>query len=169
MGREVRRVPKDWEHPRGPDGAHKPMFYEDFATAAAEWKRGYEEWETEPQSNCEYWEWHGDPPARENHGPAWTDAERTHYQMYENTSEGTPISPVMETPEELAHWLADNGASAFARLTATYGQWLGMIRGGRSCSAVMQRGVMRSGVEAMADVAHEKVTSNRKTASPSDE
>ena len=39
--------------------------------------------------------------------------ERTHYQMYETCTEGTPISPVMETPENLARWLADNGASAF--------------------------------------------------------
>jgi len=49
--------------------------------------------------------------------------------MYENTSEGTPISPPFETPEELARWLADNNASAFGGMTATYEQWLATCKG----------------------------------------
>ena len=77
------------------------------------------------------------------------DVMRTHYQMYETTSEGTPISPVMETPEALARWLADNGASAFGKMTATYAQWLNMITGdGCAPSAAFVPGVgIISGVE----------------------
>jgi len=32
------------------------------------------------------------------------------WQMWEDTSEGSPISPVFKTAEELAQWLEDNGA-----------------------------------------------------------
>lgn len=84
--------------------------------------------------------------------PQWSDSRRTHYQMYETCSEGTPISPVMKTPEELAAWLAENKASAFADMTADYETWLGMIKGpGHSPSAVIMGGKMISGVEAVTD------------------
>ena len=55
--------------------------------------------------------------------------------MYETTSEGTPISPVLESPEALARWLADNGASAFGSMTATYDQWLATCLSGWAPSA----------------------------------
>lgn len=42
--------------------------------------------------------------------------------IYETCSEGSPISPAFETPEELARWLTDN---SFGSMTATYEQWLG--------------------------------------------
>ena len=41
--------------------------------------------------------------------------------IYETCSEGSPISPAFETPEELARWLTDN---SFGSMTATYEQWL---------------------------------------------
>ena len=70
--------------------------------------------------------------------------------MYEDTTEGTPISPAFATPEELARWLADTGASAFGDSTATYEQWLHVCKGGWAPSAVIDINGMRSGVEAMA-------------------
>ena len=71
------------------------------------------------------------------------------YQLWEAVSEGSPISPVCETPEALAHWLADNKASSFGDSTASYETWLNMIVGpGWAPSAVMVGGVMMSGVEA---------------------
>lgn len=70
--------------------------------------------------------------------------------MYENTSEGTPISPVFETPEALARWLADNNASAFGGMGATYEQWLATCREGFAPSAVFSPSTgMISGVAAM--------------------
>ena len=71
--------------------------------------------------------------------------------MYETCSEGTPISPVLGSPEELARWLADNGASAFGYSTATYEQWLNVCRGGWAPSMVAMPGVgLVSGVAASA-------------------
>lgn len=73
------------------------------------------------------------------------------WQMWETTSEGSPISPVKETPEELAKWLADNNASSFGLIGATYEQWLGMINAGWALSAVCDSKGFRSGVEAASD------------------
>jgi hypothetical protein len=61
--------------------------------------------------------------------PKWTADGATYFQMYETTTEGTSISPVMDSPESLARWLADNKASAFADQTASYDAWLKVCRG----------------------------------------
>ena len=83
------------------------------------------------------------------------------WQMWETTSEGSPISPVCDSPEALARWLADNKASSFGHMTATYEQWLSMIQStGYAVSMVLDADGMRSGVELTAEQAakEEKVT-----------
>ena len=164
MGRECRRVPPTWEHPRDESGKYIPLYDQDFQTSAEEWKEGFCQWEAgfsrdvlgegfEPRDprieDGEFWEYHGSPPEREYYRPRWTDEEATHYQMYETTSEGTPISPVFATPEEVARWCADNGASAFGSQTASYEAWLEVARGRSTVSAMFSLGTgMISGVEA---------------------
>jgi hypothetical protein len=93
-----------------------------------------------------YEQWAGQRPHRDDYMPNGPAEERTHLMMYEDTSEGTPISPAFKTPEELARWLADNGASAFGRDTASYASWLRVARGGFAPSMVMVDGVMQNGV-----------------------
>lgn len=70
------------------------------------------------------------------------------YQIWETVSEGSPISPVFATPEELAthmkdtRWGGDQGTS--------YESWLSFIRGpGWAPSGVMVNGQWMSGVEAV--------------------
>ena len=92
-------------------------------------------------------EWHGERPKKEDYMPEWPEEMLTHIMMYEDTSEGTPISPAFTTPEELAKWLADNNASAFGDMTATYEQWLNVCRGAFAPSLVIDEHGMRSGVE----------------------
>lgn len=65
------------------------------------------------------------------------DPDSLGWCMYETCSEGTPISPVMADPDVLAHWLADNKASAFGSMTATYEQWLATISVGFSAGSLM--------------------------------
>lgn len=167
MGREVRRVPADWKHPLNESGNEIPLhdgFNERLARwneqAAKwadglrdDWKGGWKPIEEEYQGQT-FAEWSGKQPKQEEHMPDWPEAERTHFQMYETCTEGTPISPVMETPEALAHWLADNGASAFGGQTATYEQWRGMIGEGWAMSGVMIGGEMQSGVAFVGDKAY---------------
>jgi hypothetical protein len=138
MGRECRRVPKDWDHPRDDHGALIPM-HDEFPYNDSEVSEGL----------ADGWLDGGPPHYGMPIMPDWPESERTHYQMYETCTEGTPISPVCETPEELARWCADNGASAFADMTASYEHWLGVARGGWAPSMVIGGGRMMSGVEAM--------------------
>ena len=61
--------------------------------------------------------------------PTWSAEEQTHFQMYENTSEGTPLSPVMESCEALARWLADHRTSIWGRSPGTYEEWFAICGG----------------------------------------
>ena len=131
MSREVRRVPANWEHPKDEKGNLIPLFDGSFKERAAkwdeeaaQWEKGFyhlggDEWKPKgPDQTGTFEDWDGARPEEKDYMPDWPEAERTHYQMYETTTEGTPISPVMETPEALARWLADNNASAFAGMGA---------------------------------------------------
>ena len=142
MGREVRRVTKDWQHPKRPDGSFKPLHDGGtYAANAEDWLKSLAE--KGLQETIDYW---GRPPNRQDYMPVWADAEADHIMMYEDTSEGTPISPAFKTPEELARWLADNGASAFADCTASYEHWLNTINRGGAVSCAIVGGEIVSGV-----------------------
>ena len=161
MGREVRRVPKNWKHPKK-NGVYTPL-HEGFAKQLQHWETGKEKWDlgfvddyhdgwkprdTSPDMTFE--EWDGKKPKKGAYMPDFPPEQKTHYQMYETCTEGTPLSPVMETPEELAHWLEDNSASAFGEQTASYEQWLNTINSGGAPSFYITKkcGII-SGVEAM--------------------
>ena len=158
MGREVRRVPADWQHPidgcsRSSKG-YRPLFpSRDVTALQAEWDHGAARWanglrsdfkggwvKRDDDGESSFDKWDGARPDPADYMPDWPIAERTHWQMYETTTEGTPISPVMESPEVLARWLADNGASAFGAMTATYEAWLATCRLGFSLGAVSVNG-----------------------------
>ena len=165
MGREVRMVPENWEHPKNENGHYEPLEGYSFKEKLSEWEEGKQKWEEglrenwfpkegeskwKPKSDDEMkmsWEeWTGRKPIESDYMPDWDESEKTHLQMYENTTEGTPISPIMNTPEELAKWIADNNASYFAGEGATYEQWPNTIKAGYAPSAVMMNGVLSSGV-----------------------
>lgn len=175
MGRQVRMVPADWQHPTfTAENAYRPSqigmvrpLRDNFNARVAEWdeenemwnrglRRSYgsntEQWVSNEDSRSEtYEEYAGSRPVQEDYMPDWPADQRTHFMMYEDTSEGTPISPAFATAEELARWLVDTGASAFADMTATYEQWLSTIRRGSAISAVMTSAGMVSGVAALAE------------------
>ena len=104
---------------------------------------------------CKHCDGDGVDPAIKEAYEAWRETEPPAgdgWQMWETTSEGSPISPVCETPEALARWLADNKASTFGSDTTDYDTWLRMIKGtGWAMSMVADEKGLRSGVEAMAD------------------
>lgn len=157
MGREVRMVPANWSHPKNERGNYQPMHNLDYESALAEYNAEKEKWESgifpdyadEEDRKLSYEEWDGSPPNPDYYMPPFRVEQRTHYMMYETTTEGTPISPAFATPQELARWLVENNASAFGDMTATYEQWLATINRGWAVSAVMDgKGNMESGVEA---------------------
>lgn len=145
MSREIRRVPLDYQHPREWDSYRRRIEFlslypgERFASDMADFKANPEDWE-------------GRKPRFEEYMPDFTGRDDLGYCMYETTSEGSPISPVFATPEEVARWLADNDASAFGSDTATYEQWLSVCLGGWAPSAVYSAtSGLQSGVAAFAD------------------
>lgn len=172
MGRQIRMVPPGWEHPKDQNGRFIPLLNGPFSQRLANWKEAYAHFEAgeiedwEPNAAIKKWkpktasalecasyaEWDGDCPKKEDYMPEFEPGAATMLVMYEDTSEGTPISPAFATPEELAHWLADNKASAFGGMTANYEQWLATCKAGWAVGMVMEVGPsgnkMMSGVEA---------------------
>ncbi len=154
MGREVRMVSKDWEHPKSdrPNREYVPL-HTGFNVSVAEWDKENNDWKCgifptyadEADRNLSYSEWGGSRPVQEDYMPEFENAD--YYMMYETCTEGTPISPAFKTQEELATWLCSTGASAFAGQSAGYEQWLNMIKAGLSVSAVFTGGKLVSGVE----------------------
>jgi hypothetical protein len=92
-----------------------------------------------------------DSPEAEQAAEAWEPTEPPKgdgYQVWENVSEGSPISPVFAAPEELARhmattrWGADKGTS--------YEQWMRFILGpGFAVSMVADAHGIRTGVQAL--------------------
>ena len=119
MGREIRRVPKGWEHPRDRDGNFIPMHDQPYKKVLDGWIRAYHVWDggillDGTKGDAPYWEAWGPPPDPDRYRPAF-DSEPMCYQIYETVSEGTPISPVFETIEKLVDWIVEQGHSRRAR------------------------------------------------------
>ena len=113
MGKEVRRVIKCWNHPKDENGNYKPLLGHSFTEKLKEWEEGKEQgdkgfksswndknnWKPKETDELEitFEECGFVKPKIEDYMPEWTEKEKTHIQIYENTSEGTPVSPVFET------------------------------------------------------------------------
>jgi len=111
MGREIRMVPKGWEHPKNDEGRFAPTYNEFFKDAAREWIEELLLWQgvehpeqiKNPKLIREYpyyWQWAGDPPDKEYYLDEFK-SKPICFQIYETVSEGTPVSPVFETEKEM--------------------------------------------------------------------
>lgn len=117
MGREIRRVPPNWEHPCNDAGDYRAMYDQHYPQAAEEWVHNFLLWQKgeHPSQKSKwaseekyYWEYEGNPPDKESYLPEFTE-EPTWYQVYQTVSEGTPVSPPFATKEELVDYLVENG------------------------------------------------------------
>lgn len=110
MGREIRMVPPNWEHPRNEQGDYKSLYDKDYDTAAKEWMEEFEVWKGESEKERDYkyyWEYNS-PPDEDLCRPKFTE-EPTWYQVYETVSEGSPVSPPFATKKELIEYLVQYG------------------------------------------------------------
>lgn len=102
MGRELKRVPLDFDWPIG-------KVWEGYANPACKTCEKEDcSWE-----ECEY---HYDPPT----GDA--------YQFWETTSEGSPQTPPFPTLEGLAQYCSEHSVSIFAYDTLTAPEWLELFK-----------------------------------------
>lgn len=51
------------------------------------------------------------PGAHLEHLYYMSETEKTCYQIYENVTEGTPVSPIFDSKEEMEKWLISKGTS----------------------------------------------------------
>lgn len=125
MGREIRRVPPNWQHPEK-DDRHRggtrpqPMHNQHFSEAFDDWLQEFDrvragnlkDFErTVYTSDWPLAEWlqdDGGPPNPDYYRP-WRDEEATWFQVWETVSEGTPVTPPFATREELVDYLVANG------------------------------------------------------------
>ena len=139
MGRELKRVPLDFDWPlekiwKGylPENAAGKMPVASCLECQKKYKQkisflqdgtkvgGHEC--SEDKSYCIYNPdnkaiWYFDPPEGEG------------YQLWETTSEGSPISPVFKTLDELCEWAEEN-VTTFADSTTTKEKWKEMLEKG---------------------------------------
>lgn len=122
MGRELRTVPPNWDHPKvlriNGQVDYQPMFNRRFEGEARAWKEEFAKWESgerpsyyvkkDGEPEPEFWEYDRNPPNREYYRP-WSDDEAAWFQVWETVSEGTPVTPPFATKEELIEYLVANG------------------------------------------------------------
>ncbi len=140
MGHTVRRVPLGWEHPAhgNPpiyiplhDGADLEARTAKWDAESKKWDEGYRDnfhggWteRTGNQIGMSFAEWAGERPNPNAYTPVWSKDEAVGWMMYEDVTEGTPVSPVCTSPTTLAAWLAkyyEHGNNQ------TYDGWLDTI------------------------------------------
>jgi hypothetical protein len=149
MSREIRKVPADWVHPTNGHYANGEIRYHalfegskynaratSWAEDKAKWDRGeYPDYADEEDKKLSFEEWDGERPDINDYMPDWPEEEKTHFMLYETTSEGTPMSPAFATVEELARWLTDNEVSTFGyNRTTAYENWLAFCKEGSAHS-----------------------------------
>lgn len=126
MGRELKRVPLDFDYPIGKVWYG---YYLKLSFCHSEYSAGCEACKkfarimgipTSEDDNCPDLHKHFhitpsiEPPTGEG------------YQLWETTSEGSPASPVFATLDELCEWCEPN-ATTFASCTATAEKWRQML------------------------------------------
>lgn len=80
--------------------------------------------------------------------PKSWDEKENGYQIWQDVSEGGPVSPIFKKPEDLAKWMVDNDNS-ITRDT-TYQGWLKFIKEeGSSPSMIGGLGGLKSGVASL--------------------
>lgn len=118
MGREIRKVPKGWEHPKDDNGNFKPMREEQYITALNEWIKDHNLWiegkhedqlkRPDETKEFKYFaSWDGDAPEVAYYNSFYDPASAECYQFYESVSEGTPLSPVFDSLTYLEDWLVN--------------------------------------------------------------
>jgi hypothetical protein len=89
-------------------------------------------------------EWHGDKPNPDWYRPKF-DSEATHYQIYENVTEGTPVSPVFENKEDMRNWLIEKGYDEKAATKFVEMEWAPSF-------VLTEKGVSGLGIDALEDI-----------------
>lgn len=163
MGREVRRVPIDWVHPRDEFGDFMPLFDgAKFLAQAREWDEHARRWEEglccdsggnwhpiKPGRDGSFESYAGGRPDAKRYMPVWDDSVATFLMMYETTSEGTPLSPSFEKQDDLARWMTERYPRALGGIPLDFEYWQRIAAGDWAPDLVIQRGRTFQGITAI--------------------
>lgn len=138
MGRKLKRVPMDFNYPlnRVWYGYYDkyPRFCHEEYSAGCEGCKAYAKIKgveikvySDGSEGCpDYNKYYGIPECLED---KVEPPEGEGYQLWETTSEGSPVSPVFGTLEKLCEWCEKN-ATTFGSFTATKEEWMNMLGDG---------------------------------------
>jgi hypothetical protein len=154
MGREIRRVPANWEHPKyTQDTASRQNQIGCYCPLHGDYEQTLLEFEKDIKGKGlrEAIDYHGGGPRSEDHAQ-YGGKECTWWQLYETVTEGTPVSPPFATPEELVYYLRTkgdfwgriNGEEPYSREAAEQ-----MVSGGWAPTGVFAGGKFYNGAEAL--------------------
>lgn len=143
MGRTIRKVPENWEHRKDNYGKYIPMHDRYYMDVFNEWLENHKKWEdgthedlvggrTTKEQYPFYALWSSNAPDPKYYQHRkYNESELTHIQLYEDTTEGTPISPVFRSDQfdELCQYAADN-CSTFGHQKTTKEAWKKMLSDG---------------------------------------
>jgi hypothetical protein len=151
MGREIRKVPKGWHHPRKENGDYQPMYDEYYGDAIETWIKEHYLWlegkhpnQLENPEHYKNYKWYAEyagsgPDIEFYRQVKWTEEEANCFQIYQTVSEGSPVSPVFETLEEMEKWLIKEGHSEKAAKAFCSSGW--------APSMIMYGGNLASGID----------------------
>ncbi|MDQ5822791.1 MAG: hypothetical protein M3441_01090 [Chloroflexota bacterium] len=123
MGRELRQIRAGWQHPRDSKGNYIPLHDRSYDEAMADylcaerlWAEGrhpsQQEWPDKTQG-LTYREWASGAPDPDHYrAESWNEDEAVMWVVYENVSEGTPVSPPFATLPDLLDWMLRHGFNA---------------------------------------------------------
>jgi len=89
----------------------------------------------ETWGECQVCEGHADDPKLRAEAEAWKETEPPTgdgFQLWETTSEGSPVSPVFASLDELCAWCEEN-ATTFGSFKTSAAEWKAMLDGGLVC------------------------------------
>lgn len=146
MGREIRNVPKNWEHPKDENGDYIPLMDGYYGDAIAEWIANHNLWLEGKHPNQDvdykfYGEYENAPNPECYRLVKWENGEDNCFQIYETVSEGTPRSPVFETLADMESWLIANRYSQAAARKFCECRW--------APSMMMMGGEFKSGIHSL--------------------
>jgi len=168
MGREIKRVPLDFDWPLNviwPGYCIEMSFYKNYGHYTKDnlilffelmgMEREYLDTDN-PDNNlselhdevhdrcCEF-----DPPTGKG------------YQVWETCSEGSPISPVFDTPEALAGYAVEN-CTVFGQMKGSYDEWLAWANGSSDIGVGSMMGVVvKDGEKPVVTIAERLPKENR--------
>lgn len=157
MGREIRKVPANWQHPKNDIGRYTPLFDQNLEEAVEEWNKGRDLWDKgmheaqtrEKPTSCEsYEEWAGSEPTAEAYRQ-YEDEDCIWFQVYETVSKGTPVTPAFPTMQEVEDWLVEHGELEGTKYNRKFSRSAAhaFCRDGYAPTMVINNGSIHVGIE----------------------